>query len=180
MHTTLLKQKMQYVKFINRKATPEYMAYVDARRRCEQPSRKQYPLYGGRGIKFLFKDFDEFYSVLGKRPEKHSLDRIDNNGHYSPNNVKWSTQSEQNKNRRKESLNKQKALAWLIQTPSGNTIEIVNMSQFCINNSLCKENLHKTLKTGWKHKGYRVMQKLGKPDVITAYQAQQAAALEAK
>jgi hypothetical protein len=163
---------MQAVKFINRKVTPEYMAYVDARRRCKQPSRKQYRFYGGRGIKFLFTDFDEFYSVLGKRPEKHSLDRIDNNGHYSPDNVKWSTQSEQNKNRRKEILNKCKALTWLIETPDKSAIEVVNMSQFCIKNGLCRQNLHVTLKTGWKHKGYRVMKKLKKTEVIAAYQAQ--------
>jgi len=166
---------MQSVKFINRKATPEYMAFVDARRRCEQPSREQYLLYGGRGIKFLFKDFDEFYSVLGKKPEKHSLDRIDNNGHYCPENVKWSTQSEQNKNRRKEILNKHKALKWLIEDPNKNVIEVINMSQFCIDNGLCKENLHSTLKTGWRHKGFRVLKNLGKPPVIAAYEAQQEA-----
>jgi hypothetical protein len=161
---------MQAVKFINRKATPEYMAFVDARRRCEQPSRKQYPLYGGRGIKFLFKDFDEFYNVLGKKPEKHSLDRIDNNGHYCPENVKWSTQSEQNKNRRSEILNKHKALNWCIETPEKQTINVLNMSEFCKQNNLCKEILHRTLKTGWSHKGYKVLKKLGKLNTVNKQQ----------
>ena len=163
---------MTALKFANRKATPEYMAFVDARRRCEQPSRVQYALYGGRGIKFLFKDFEEFYSVLGKRPEKHSLDRIDNDGHYCASNVKWSTQSEQNKNRRKEILNKSKALDWLIQTPDNQIIEVHNMSNFCKENNLCKENLHSTLRTGWKHAGFKVVKKLHKSEVIAAYQAQ--------
>lgn len=153
---------MQASKFINRKATPEYMAYVDAKRRCEQPSRPQYPFYGGRGIQFLFNDFDEFFSVLGKRPAGMSLDRIDNNGHYCSDNVRWVNQSEQNKNRRSEILNKHKALRWLIQTPENEIIEVVNMSEFCRQNGLCKENLHTTLKTGWLHKGYKVVKKLGK------------------
>lgn len=171
---------MQIPKSINRKATPEYMAFVDARRRCEQPSRVQYPLYGGRGIKFLFKDFEEFCSVLGKKPEKHSLDRIDNNGHYCASNVKWSTQSEQNKNRRKEVLNKSKALDWLIQTPDNQIIKVHNMSNFCKENNLSKENLHSTLRTSWKHAGFKVVKKLGKPEVIAAYQAAQAAAEAAR
>jgi len=171
---------MQIPKSINRRATPEYMAFVDARRRCEQPSRVQYPLYGGRGIKFLFKDFEEFYSVLGKRPEKHSLDRIDNNGHYCASNVKWSTQSEQTKNRRREILNKFKALDWLIQTPDNQIIKVHNMSNFCKEHNLSNGNLHKTLRTGWKHAGYRVVKKLGKPEVIAAYQAAVAAAEAAR
>ena len=155
-----------------RKGTPEYMAYLDARRRCEQPHRKNYQYYGGRGIKFLFKDFDEFMDVLGKKPEKYSLDRIDNNGHYSPDNVKWSTQSEQNKNKRIGNLNKNKALDWLIETPEGNQIKVINMKNFCDQNGLTRQNLHKTLKTGRKHKGYRTIARLGKSDVISAYQAQ--------
>ena len=154
-----------------RKGSPEYMAYVDARRRCEQPNRENYKHYGGRGIKFLFKDFDEFMNVLGKKPEKHSLDRIDNNGHYSPDNVKWSNQSDQNKNRRADILNKHKALDWLIETPDGNQIKVKNMQNFCEQNSLCKANLHKTLKTNGKHKGYRVLQRFEKSEVVSAYEA---------
>ena len=159
------------IKVINKNATPEYMAFVDAKRRCEQPSRPQYPLYGGRGIKFLFSDFDEFYNVLGEKPAKHSLDRIDNNGNYCPENVKWSTQSEQNSNRRTELLNKWKAKKYLIKTPEGEIIEILNMSEFCKKHGLVKSNLHVTLKSNGKHKGYQAMKYT--PEVVSAYQASQ-------
>ncbi len=152
---------MSAVKCINRKSTPEYMAFVDARRRCEQPSRANYHLYGGRGIKFLFNDFDEFYSVLGKRPDNCTLDRINNNGHYEPNNVRWATRSVQMKNRRKEIINQHKAMVWLIETPDNQIIKVTNMSAFCKKQNLCKENLHITMSKNWKHKGFKVIERIG-------------------
>ena len=58
---------------------------------------------GGRGIKFLFKNFDEFYAELGPRPsEDHTLDRFpDNDGNYEVGNVRWALPAEQLRNRRK-------------------------------------------------------------------------------
>ena len=81
--------------------TPEYLAYQMARQRCVNPKNKQYKDYGGRGIKFLFKNFRELFSAVGPRPSsKYSLDRRDNNGNYEVGNTKWSTRSEQQKNKR--------------------------------------------------------------------------------
>lgn len=80
--------------------TPEYIAYCAAKRRCEKPSEPSYPRYGGRGIKFLFTSIEQFVNELGSRPDGKSLDRINNNGHYEPGNVRWATRSEQNTNRR--------------------------------------------------------------------------------
>src|SRR5262249_22186306 len=61
-------------------------------------------LYGGRGISICQrwrKSFVAFYRDVGPRPSRqHSIDRIDNDGHYTPGNVKWSTTKEQNNNRR--------------------------------------------------------------------------------
>ena len=80
--------------------TSEYRAYVAARQRCRNPKDKSYINYGSRGIKFLFASFAEFFSELGPRPPGKSVDRIDNNGHYAPGNVRWATHSEQQKNKR--------------------------------------------------------------------------------
>ena len=78
----------------------ELHSYESARSRCTNPHRADYERYGGKGIKFLFKDFWDFYHHIGDRPEGMTLDRIDTNGHYEHGNVKWSTPREQSSNRR--------------------------------------------------------------------------------
>ena len=81
---------------------PELTAYYNARARCTNAHRPDFYLYGGRGVKFQFKTFEEFSIVLGPRPsEKHSLDRIDVYGDYEPGNVRWATAKEQANNKRK-------------------------------------------------------------------------------
>src|SRR5687767_11697696 len=79
----------------------EYQAYHGAKKRCNCPTISDYRLYGGRGIQFLFSSFQEFWDVVGPRPSsEHSLDRIDVNGHYEPDNVRWATAKQQAENRR--------------------------------------------------------------------------------
>lgn len=81
--------------------TPEHDAYLNARRRCTNPKHDKWKDYGGRGIKFLFTSFKQWFAELGPRPsQKHSVDRKDNDGHYQPGNVRWATKEEQMANRR--------------------------------------------------------------------------------
>lgn len=84
--------------------TPEYYAWVDMRRRCNNPTFRVYYNYGGRGIKVCERwnnSFAAFLEDMGIRPSaNHSLDRIDNDGDYEPGNVRWSTKLEQDNNRR--------------------------------------------------------------------------------
>ena len=80
--------------------TPEYRAYIGAKVRCTNPKNLVWKHYGGRGIRFKFTSFEQFFAELGYRPKGKSLDRKNNNGHYELGNVKWSTKSEQDRNRR--------------------------------------------------------------------------------
>lgn len=80
--------------------TAEYEAYTAAKQRCVNPRRKEFPNYGGRGIEFRFTCFEQFFAELGPRPEGMSLDRINNDGHYEPGNVRWTTKKQQQQNRR--------------------------------------------------------------------------------
>jgi hypothetical protein len=61
--------------------TPKYQAYYDAKKRCANLND---PNYGGRGIKFLFTSFEQFFAELGLRPQGKTLDRIENDGNYEP------------------------------------------------------------------------------------------------
>ena len=85
----------------NRKKSSEYNSYSSAKNRCQNTQYAEYEYYGGRGIEFRFNSFEEFLDELGKKPSvKHSIERIDNNGHYEKGNVKWSTATKQGRNKR--------------------------------------------------------------------------------
>lgn len=87
----------------NKSQSPEYKSYQCAKARCINPSDHAYKDYGGRGIEFRFKSFEEFYAELRDKPEPkylYSVDRIDNNGHYEKGNVRWATTKIQGKNKR--------------------------------------------------------------------------------
>ena len=85
-------------------STPEYRSWQGMKYRCYNPKSKSYQDYGGRGIKVCEKwknSFENFLKDVGLKPSKeYSLDRIDVNGDYTPENVKWSTNKEQVLNRR--------------------------------------------------------------------------------
>jgi hypothetical protein len=81
--------------------TPEYRAFHSAKRRCTKPTDTAWAYYGGRGIKFLFKNFEQFLAEVKYKPSKeHTLDRKDSNGNYEPGNVRWATKAEQTANRK--------------------------------------------------------------------------------
>jgi len=79
-----------------------YGVWVSMVQRCTNPNDRAYKNYGGRGIKVCERllKFENFYKDVGDPPTKnHQLDRINNDGNYCPENWKWSTRKEQNRNK---------------------------------------------------------------------------------
>lgn len=83
----------------------EYGTYYAMKQRCLNPNNQAYDNYGGRGIKVCerwVESFINFYEDMGPRPSKnHSIDRIDNDSGYSPDNCEWVIRSVQNRNHRR-------------------------------------------------------------------------------
>lgn len=82
--------------------SPEYRTWSSMRQRCLHPLNDRYHQYGGRGIKICeqWGEFSNFLADMGPRPESTSLDRIDVDGPYSPDNCRWATAKEQMRNQR--------------------------------------------------------------------------------
>lgn len=84
--------------------TPEYKAWAGMRERCFNPDHHGYLNYGARGISVCDRwnqSFKTFLADMGRRPSsQHSLDRIDVDGNYEPDNCRWATAKEQVENRR--------------------------------------------------------------------------------
>lgn len=124
--------------------TSLYKVWHMIRLRCNDATHPSYHKYGGRGVQ-MHADWTEDYPAfatairtqIGPRPSKrHSLDRIDNDGHYEPGNLRWATPSEQGRNTRHNHL----------LTYSGRTMSVAAWAEAM---GMPHGTLHQRIRMGW-------------------------------
>lgn len=118
--------------------TPIHRCWTSMLSRCRNPKVPNFPLYGGRGITVCerWTSFANFLADMGNRPGSASLDRIDNNGNYSPANCRWAIGPEQQRNRRSNTL----------LTIDGQTHCISEWAEIA---GLKPNTIHERLRRGW-------------------------------
>lgn len=117
---------------------PLYKTWVKMRERCLSEKSDAYRNYGGRGIKICDRWRDSFHDFtvdMGERPENTTLDRIDSDGDYIPENCRWASKKEQARGRRKT--------RWFVI--DGEKMCLVDVAE---KYNIKRETLHRRLKMG--------------------------------
>lgn len=116
----------------------EYAAWRNMRDRCLNHNCHAYPEYGGRGIIVCerWRTFETFYLDMGACPEGMSIDRINNDGPYAPENCRWATRSQQQNNKRNATL-----ITW-----HGSTLTISQWSKVL---KIHRDTIRYRINSGW-------------------------------
>lgn len=122
-----------------RSNTPEYNIWTEIKQRTNNTNNNYYSNYGGRGITVCDRwknSFINFYQDMGPRPtDLHSIDRINNEGNYEPNNCRWATIEEQANNRTTN-------IKYMFNG------DMRTLAQIAKQTNICYENLRRRLKRG--------------------------------
>jgi hypothetical protein len=128
--------------------TSFYFVWQHMKNRCLNPSDKNFKDYGGRGIRvcaewLVFTNFrDDMHDRYLKHREGHkttTIDRINNDGNYEPNNCRWATRSEQNANSR--------AAKWFTAfSPDGEIFQSKDQTAFGREHNLQQSLINKVLR----------------------------------
>jgi hypothetical protein len=125
------------------RGTRTYRAWSRMKNRCNNPKATQYPWYGARGIKVCEqwnRSFLAFLADMGEAPtEKHTIERIENDGNYEPNNCEWVTQMEQSKNKRPR-----RDTVYL--TYNGKTLSVTDWAKQL---GICRHVIYERIKKNW-------------------------------
>ena len=124
------------------KMSETYHSWNNMIQRCTNPKNEFYYNYGGRGITVCKRwlNFENFLKDMDEVPKKHQIDRINNNGNYCKDNCKWSTRTEQGRNKRNNRL----------ETYNGKTQCLIEwVEEFGISYSVLWDRLYKL---GWSIK----------------------------
>lgn len=118
--------------------SPTYESWAHMKRRVLNPLDAAYSYYGGRGITLdkRWLDYSNFLADMGKCPPGLTLERIDNDGPYSPENCKWASRKDQSNNRRSNVLLEFGGLR-------------LNIAQWAKRTGIKKGTLHYRIKNGW-------------------------------
>jgi len=107
-HGDLRKRKHSCERTHGLSQTKLYRTFLGIRVRCSNPNFKYYGRYGGRGIKCLWKSFEDFRDDMMESYSQHifefgkentTIERVDNDGHYCKENCKWATKAQQAENK---------------------------------------------------------------------------------
>jgi hypothetical protein len=98
--------------------SPTYKVWSSMRTRCLNPKATNYEYYGARGVTICerWSKFENFIADMGVRPQGMTIDRINVNQGYSPENCRWASRKQQSQNRRKLKLINEDALLEFLKT----------------------------------------------------------------
>lgn len=99
-----LAKREKATKHGHSKRSATYITWLAMKDRCLNPNKDNFQYYGGRGVKITetwLNSFENFLADMGERPEGKTLDRINPEKNYEPQNCRWADAKTQGQNKRK-------------------------------------------------------------------------------